>query len=80
MRQQVGAVLLVEQGHRVEHVERVAVGQLHALEGALLGHDFVDVGRQEGVRCEEGVAEGALDGGFELLLGSDGEAIFEIVS
>jgi hypothetical protein len=70
VRQQVRAVLLVEQRNVVENVEGVAVGQLHARQGALLGEDLIDVGRQEGKRGEEGLAQGALDGGFQLLLGS----------
>lgn len=69
VRQQIGPVILVKQRHGVEHVEGVAVGQLHAREGALLGEDLFDVRGQERVRGEEGLAQRALGGGFELLLG-----------
>lgn len=48
--QQTGRVLLVEEGFRLEDVEGVAVGQLHALKGGLLGENLVDVGGHEGVR------------------------------
>lgn len=75
MRQQVGPVILVEERYGVEHVEGVSVGQLHAREGALLGEDLFDVGRQERVRGEEVLAQRALGGGFELLLGSALEAV-----
>lgn len=75
MRQQVGPVILVEERHGVEHVEGVSVGQLHAREGGLLGEDLFDVGRQERVRGEEGLAQRALGGGFELLLGGALEAV-----
>lgn len=74
MRQQVGPVILVKQRHGVEHVEGVSVGQLHAREGGLFGEDLFDVGRQERVRGEEGLAQRALGGGFELLLGGALEA------
>lgn len=80
MRQQVGSVVLVEERHGVEHVEGVSVGQLHAREGALLGEDLFDVGRQERVRGEEGLSQRALGGGFELLLGSALEAVTMEVS
>jgi hypothetical protein len=74
VRQQVGSVILVEERHGVEHVEGVSVRQLHALEGALLRENLFDVGCQERVRGEEGLAQRALGGGFELLLGSALEA------
>lgn len=61
-------VLLVEEGRGVEDVEGVAVGELHGGEGGLFGEDLVDVRGEEGVGGEEVLAEGALDGGFELLL------------
>ena len=64
----VGGVLLVEERGRVEDEEGVAVGQLHALEGALLGEHLIDVGRQERVCRDEGGAEGALGRRLELLL------------
>lgn len=63
-------VLLVEDGRAVDDVERGAVGQLHLREVRLLGHDLVDVGRQQRVGGEQRVAQGALHGGLELLLGS----------
>lgn len=78
VRQQVGRVVLVEERHGVEHVEGVSVGQLHAREGALLGEDLFDVGRQERVRGEEILAQRALGGGFELLLGSALEAVMKL--
>lgn len=77
VRQQVGPVILVEERHGVEHVEGVSVGQLHAREGGLLGEDLFDVGRQERVRGEEVLAQRALGGGFELLLGSALEAVMK---
>jgi hypothetical protein len=60
---------LVEDGCRVEDVEGVAVGKLHAREGSLLGHDLVDVGVEEGVCVEEVLAKRSLDGRLKLLLG-----------
>jgi hypothetical protein len=63
-----GDVLLVEQGLGFENVEGIAVGELHAREGGLLGENLVDVRVEEGVGREEGLAKAALDGGFELLL------------
>lgn len=69
-----GRILLVEERRRVENVQRVAVGQLHALEGGLLGHDFVNVRRQERVCREEGLAKRSLHRRLELLLRRRGES------
>lgn len=43
------SVLLVEQRRRVEDVEGVSVGKLHAREGGLLGEDLIDVGCEKRV-------------------------------
>ena len=70
-------VLLVEErGAVLEDVETGAVGQLHLGEGGLLGEGLVDVGGEEGVRRQQGLAEGPLDRRLELLLGRWGEAFF----
>jgi len=67
-------VLVVEDGLAFDHVQRDAVGELHLLERGLLGEDFIDVGREQGEGREEGGAQRALDGRFELLLGRGGHA------
>lgn len=43
---------MVEQGLGFEDVEGIAVGELHAREGSLLGEDLVDV-RGEERECRE---------------------------
>lgn len=67
-------VLLVEERLRIQHVQRVAVGQLHARQRRLLGQDLVNVRRQQGVRREQRLAEGPLHRRLELLLGRGGDA------
>lgn len=62
--QDVGLVVLEEERLAVEHVQGAAVGQLHGLEGALLGQQLVDDIVQERVRRQEGAAQGALHAGF----------------
>lgn len=71
-----GNVLLVEERLGVKDVEGVAVGELHAGEGSLLREDLVNVGVEKGVGREEGLAQAALDGGFELLLGRRGDSVW----
>lgn len=74
VRHNVGRVLLVEERDGVEHVEGVAVGQLHRGERGLFRHDLVDVRGEEREGLEERAAQRALDGGFEFLFGRGGEA------
>lgn len=75
MRQQHAVVvLLVHDGAAVDDVQRDAVRQLDQLERRLLGEHLVDVRGQEGVGRQDRVADRALDGGFELLLGGAVEA------
>jgi hypothetical protein len=68
--QQHAAVDLVGDGLAVNDVQRGAVGQLDLLERVLLGQDLVDDGRQERVGGQQRLADGPLDGGFELLFGA----------
>ena len=75
MRQQHAVVvLLVHDGAAVDDVQRDAVWQLDQLERRLLGEHLVDVRGQEGVGRQDRVADRALDGGFEFLLGGAVEA------
>lgn len=72
--QRVG-VDLEEEGLAVEHVQGGAVRQLHGLERALLGQDLVNVRVQERVRCQQALAQVALDRRLELRLGRRGESV-----
>lgn len=69
VRQQRGRVLLEEERLAVQHVQRAAVGQLHGLEGPLLGQDLVHVAVQERVRRQQRLPEVPLHRRFELRLG-----------
>lgn len=76
MRQQCGAVIVLEEdGLIIDDVEGGAVGELHLCQGGLFRQDLVDVGSQERVACQEGLAQGALDGGFEFGFGTRGDTI-----
>ena len=75
--EQDAVVDLEEDGLAVEDVEARAVGQLHLLQGGLLGEHIVDEGRQEGVGREQRLAQRALDRGLELLLGGGRETARE---
>jgi len=67
VRQQYAVILLVEERAVLNHVQRYAVRQLDLLERGLLGQDFVDVRGQERVCVQDQLADGPLDGRFELL-------------
>lgn len=71
--EKIGVGVLVEQGLGVQDEEGVAVGELHALEGALFREDLIDVRVEEWVGGEECLSQAALDGRLELLLGRGGE-------
>lgn len=65
--------LLPEERAVVEDVERDAVRELDLLERGFLGEDLIDVWGQKRVSGQEGLSEGALNGGFELLFGRGGD-------